>query len=126
MVIVILGISAGLDIKLIQQNLLLNTIVIFVRKPWQKNLNSWNIKRKIILELLKDVKNTNGTCKYGYRYCWFTHENSDKNNEIQIESNIQDKDNENGSVIKQLQNMVEKYTERIIKLENQMKKENYE
>ena len=63
-----------------------------------------------------------GTCQYNYQKCWFIHKNSNVNSDIQIDTNMEDEDNEKYSMIKELKDMVENYTERIIKLENEIRK----
>ena len=69
-----------------------------------------------------------GSCQYGSQNCWFNH-NGIQNNEGAI---LNENRNENGNYMENSQNnelmqklveMVEKYTQRIISLENSMVKD---
>ena len=59
--------------------------------------------------------NKNGACKYGEKFCWFSHnENKENNEDIIIEQNIVEKN----EVIERLFDIVESMTKRISELEN--------
>ena len=59
----------------------------------------------------------NGTCKYGSIFCWFTHDDLDTNDN----DRFMDEKNE---VIQKLIEMMERMTERIVKIEENSRKEN--
>ena len=59
----------------------------------------------------------NNSCQYGTKKCWFRHgDNNEMIENMEIEEN-----NEKNEMFQKLFEMVEKYTERIISLENELK-----
>ena len=75
---------------------------------------------------MQKCKNANnGVCIFGNEKCWFIHDNNMKSNEnmnnenYENKNNIKDKDNTNNEndVIKKMMNMMETFTERIVRLE---------
>ena len=75
---------------------------------------------------MQKCKNANnGVCIFGNEKCWFIHDNNMKSNEnmnnenYENTNNIKDKDNTNieNDVIKKMMNMMETFTERILRLE---------
>ena len=59
------------------------------------------------------VNETHGTCVFGEEKCWFRHNNKDENNQTYNK----DKVNENKEVMERIFNMMEKMTNRIMKIE---------
>ena len=77
-------------------------------------------------QAVQKCKNANnGVCIFGNEKCWFIHDNNMKSNEnmnnenYENTNNIKDKDNTNNEndVIKKMMNMMETFTERILRLE---------
>ena len=69
----------------------------------------------------------NGTCQYGSENCWFKHNDlliNDEINEVHEQMDIVEND-EKSEMMQKLFEMVEKYTERIILLENEIKESNH-
>ena len=69
----------------------------------------------------------NGTCQYGSEKCWFKHNDlliNDEINEVHEKMDIVEND-EKSEIMQKLFEMVEKYTERIILLENEIKESNH-
>ena len=67
-------------------------------------------------EIVPECRDNYGTCKIGVTKCWFIHHDIEVNNENDIRENAHGKNQE---MIEKLFDMVEKFTERIIQLENQ-------
>ena len=58
-----------------------------------------------------------GTCKFGAKKCWFNH---NENEMSYISQNVEDSDNLNNEMIAKIFEMMEKFTERIVQIENKI------
>ena len=67
-------------------------------------------------EIVPECKDSYGTCKIGVTKCWFIHNDREMDNGNYIIENTHDKNQE---MIEKLFDMVEKFTERIVHLENE-------
>ena len=74
-------------------------------------------KREHIQEVPQCTKSTNGTCWFSAKTCWFHHEEierlNDNGNDDKVQNNIY-----NEEMIGKMFNMMEVFTQRILKLEN--------
>ena len=83
---------------------------------------TFKLRSKLIdkhIESVQKCKSEN-SCQYDNEKCWFKHE--DQNNGTNYKTNNVIEDDENSEMMKKLVEMVEKYSERIIILENMMDK----
>ena len=85
------------------------------------------MKHKKIMhsEYVQSCKNeTDGTCQQGSQNCWFNHKETENDananmNDINIENNYEKK-NQNDEIMQKMVEMIEKYSQRIVILENTM------
>ena len=68
-----------------------------------------------------------GSCQYGFQNCWFNHNKAQIDENESINENINEKNfmknNQNNEIMQKLVEMVEKYTQRIVQLENMLVKQ---
>ena len=79
-------------------------------------------------EIVPSCKNEiTGGCQYGSQNCWFNHNNIQIDEYANMNENTNEnmnnmKNNPNNEIMQKLVEMVEKYSQRIIKLENMLVK----
>ena len=63
-----------------------------------------------------------GSCRYGSKKCWFTHQNKNLNINENMTKNMKNLEYDNhNDIMQKLIDLVEKHTEKIVFLENQLK-----